>query len=86
MGPVVSRVRINELTGGYLADFDQIVIHVPLLPEERAIYDREMRLFRSVYKLFRRTASDRWQDFVAAAMHFPQSEDGRQGDNHAGRR
>ncbi len=75
IGPTVFRTSVSELSGTYLAAFDQVELHVPLDPDERAAYDAAQAVFRPFYAAFRRLAPrSPWRDFVAAAN---QSREGR---------
>lgn len=75
IGPVVFELKLADLAGRWLADFDLVVLHIPLNREERRQYDDEMLVFRPVFRHFRRLAPEgTWADFVASANR---SEEGR---------
>jgi superfamily II DNA or RNA helicase len=75
VGPVVYELGIEDLAGSALAELDRVVLHVELEPEERAIYERLVSLYKPQQRLF--WASNpraTWSDFVRAASR---SQDGR---------
>ncbi len=76
LGPVVYRRSLQELAGRYLADFDVVVLNVPLDDDERAAYAADQALFRPVAAAFWRMAPrSSWADFMAAAR---ESREGQQ--------
>ncbi len=73
IGPTVFRTSVNELAGTYLADFEEIVLHLPLEPDERAEYEAARAVFRRWYAAFRRFAPGAdWKDVVATANQSPE--------------
>jgi superfamily II DNA or RNA helicase len=73
VGPVVHRETVADLAGSWLADFEIVVVHVGLDPEERARYESDYRIFSEVNRRFRRLdPQGSWQEFVAAASHSPE--------------
>jgi superfamily II DNA or RNA helicase len=75
VGPVVHRQSVADLAGTWLADFELVVVHLGLDPEERARYDADSRIFREVSRQFRSMyPHGTWQEFVSAAS---QSREGR---------
>jgi superfamily II DNA or RNA helicase len=75
VGPVVYSQSVADLAGTWLANFDLVVVHLSLEPEERARYDADNRIFRDVNRQFRRIhPHGTWQEFVSAAS---QSKEGR---------
>jgi superfamily II DNA or RNA helicase len=73
VGPLVYELAIADLTGGYLASFDAIALHLDLTAAERATYDSLMDTFRSVHQEFRRLAPRAdWQSFVRFAAPTPE--------------
>jgi superfamily II DNA or RNA helicase len=69
VGPVVFQRSVQQLAGRYLADFEVVVLNLPLDEEERAAYEADQALFRPVHAAFRRVAPGaRWADFVAAVQ------------------
>ncbi len=68
VGPTVYELRVDELTGEFLAPYDAVVLHLDLTVEERAHYDELMATFRDVmggYRRFHPEAS--WDEFATAA-------------------
>ena len=65
-GPVVYRVRIHDLTGATLAPFEVITKEVAMLPQERAEYDHERKIYADYLKQaridFRQPGG--WQQFI----------------------
>ncbi len=75
IGPVVYQLRIADLAGTWLSDFDVLLVQLGLSPEERTKYDADRRIFAEVNRRFRRLDPHAtWQEFVSAAS---QSPDGR---------
>lgn len=75
VGPVVHRENVADLAGTWLADFELVVVHVGLEPDERARYDADNRIFSEVNRQFRKMHPyGTWQEFVSAAS---QSLEGR---------
>lgn len=75
LGPIVYELSLQELRGSVLADFDLIRVHVDLEPDERARYETEMDLFRTVNRAFRSLhPAGSWQDF---AFYAARTEAGR---------
>src|SRR5205814_3435052 len=75
VGPVVYRQSVADLAGTWLADFELVVVHLGLDPEERARYDADNRVFREVNRQFRGMyPHGTWQEFVSSAS---QSREGR---------
>jgi superfamily II DNA or RNA helicase len=54
VGPTIYELRIDELTGEFLAPFDTVVLHLDLTSEERTEYESLMAVFRDVMHRFRR--------------------------------
>ena len=68
IGPVVFELNLGDLAGRWLADFDLVLLRTPLTADERRRYDEELRIFRPVFREFRKLAPDApWADFVAAS-------------------
>jgi superfamily II DNA or RNA helicase len=68
VGPTVYELRIDELTGEFLAPFDTVVLHLDLTPEERTEYESLMAVFRDVMHRFRRfNPGATWDEFATAA-------------------
>lgn len=75
IGPCVCELRIGDLVGSWLADFDNVVLRVRLDARERAEYEGAVRVFRDGYQRFRALAPlGQWREFVALAGR---SEEGR---------
>ena len=61
-------LAIGDLTGRYLADFDQVTLHVDLAPEERRTYETDIGTFRSFHSRFRELHPEAsWEDFARSA-------------------
>lgn len=68
VGPPVYELAIGDLTGGFLASFDAITLHLDLTDAERSRYQALMAIFSTVHKAFHRLApTASWQDFVRSA-------------------
>ena len=75
MGPCVCALRIADLSGTWLADFECTVVGLRLTADEQKQYDHACEVFRAVFDRFRAfSPGGRWQDFVALASR---SEAGR---------
>ncbi len=75
LGPVCYQLKIGDLVGSWLADFDVVVMQLGLDREERAKYSADHRIFAEVNRRFRRLhPHGTWQEFVSAAS---QSAEGR---------
>jgi len=73
VGPLVYELAIADLTGGFLASFDVIALHLDLTDGERTTYESSMDTFRAVFKQFRRLApTASWRDFVRFATPTPE--------------
>jgi superfamily II DNA or RNA helicase len=73
IGPLVYELAIADLTGGFLASFDIIALHLDLTEGERATYESLMETFRAIHKQFRRLApTASWQEFVRFAAPTPE--------------
>jgi superfamily II DNA or RNA helicase len=73
VGPVVHRETVADLAGIWLADFELVVVHVGLEPDERARYDADNRIFLDANREFRKmNPYGTWQEFVSAASQFPE--------------
>lgn len=68
VGPVRYELSIGDLKGGYLADYDVVVLRAPLNVDERRRYSEEQAVFSPMFRAFRQTAPGAsWQDFVRVA-------------------
>lgn len=68
IGPTVERLSIADLAGTYLADFDLVVLRLPMDAEERAAHAREWSAYRAVFDLLRADAPEAsWQELCAVA-------------------
>lgn len=75
LGLVVFRLSVADLSGSFLAPFDNIVLHLDLDRGERAEYDQLTARFREALLRFRRFHPGAgWDDFVRAAGR---SDEGR---------
>jgi superfamily II DNA or RNA helicase len=76
IGPVAYRKEINDLAGGFLAEYDTERVEVELAPAERAEHDAERAIYRAfVEKSGIRLGSQRgWTDFI---MMTARSAEGR---------
>jgi len=68
VGPIVFQLGVADLAGSYLADFDLIVMRLPLDRDERTQYDAEYRVFSLAFRSFARIhPGGDWQDFTRVA-------------------
>ncbi len=68
VGPTIYELRVDDLTGEFLAPFDIVVLHLDLTPGERAEYDALMTTFRDVMRRFARFhPGATWDEFAKAA-------------------
>jgi superfamily II DNA or RNA helicase len=68
MGPCVCELRVADLAGTWLADYDNIVVQVSLSEAERARYQHCMQVFRGVFDRFRVFHPEgAWREFTAFA-------------------
>jgi len=75
VGPVAYQLRVGDLAGSWLADFDIVVLRLGLDRDERKTYAADRRIFTDVNRRFRRLhPQGTWQEFVSAAS---QSAEGR---------
>jgi superfamily II DNA or RNA helicase len=68
VGSTIFELRVDDLTGEFLAPFDTVVLHLDLTAEERTEYESLMAVFRDVmhrYKRFNPGAT--WDEFAKAA-------------------
>jgi superfamily II DNA or RNA helicase len=75
IGPVVYRLGVSDLAGGFLAAYDIVPVEIELDLNERAAYEESLAIFRRVHRPFvlaHPHAS--WLDFVRAAS---QMDNGR---------
>lgn len=56
LGPVVFELRISDLTGSFLADFDVVTLSLDLSPAERRDYDAAIRPFTEAVRARSRTS------------------------------
>ena len=73
IGPIVYELKIADLAGTWLAEFDVLTVHLGLSRDERTSYDADRRLFSEMNRNYRRVdplAS--WQEFVSAASQSPE--------------
>ena len=75
VGRVVYELRIDELTGEFLAPFDTVVLHLDLTESERSEYESLMATFGDAMRRFKRFAPNAtWDEFAKAAAR---SDEGR---------
>jgi superfamily II DNA or RNA helicase len=75
LGPVVCQLSIQDLAGEWLADFDTVVLELPLTPSEQTQYGLASERFRAVFESYRRVNPRAlWNEFVTTASR---SEEGR---------
>jgi len=75
VGPVCYQLRVADLAGTWLAEFDLLVLRVALDREERRRYERDRSLYAEVSRRFWHLHPDAsWQEFVVWAL---QSSEGR---------
>ena len=68
IGPITYELRVDDLTGEFLAPFDGVVLHLDLTPSERNEYESLMTRFREVLRRFRAIdPNGDWKDFSRAA-------------------
>jgi superfamily II DNA or RNA helicase len=76
IGPVAYRKEINDLAGGFLAEYDTERVEVELAPGERAEHDAERAIYRAFVEKsgIRMSSLCGWADFI---MMSARSADGR---------
>ena len=75
IGPAVYELRVEALTGEFLAPFETVVLNLDLTDEERAEYESLMATFGDTMRRFKRMAPGAtWDEFAKAAA---QSDAGR---------
>lgn len=77
VGATVFELAIPDLSGSYLAPFDNAILGVDLTAEERRSYERWVALYRGPFRTFRLLhgpGAFRWESFVRAASR---TEEGR---------
>ena len=75
VGPTVYELRVDELTGEFLAPFDTVVLHLDLTPQERSEYESHMAFFRDVMRRYKRfNPRSTWDEFAKVAAR---TEEGR---------
>lgn len=68
VGPVVLSLRVDDLRGDALADYDLVTVPIELDRDERARYREHRARFAAVYGPFQRAAPEAtWRDFVRSA-------------------
>jgi superfamily II DNA or RNA helicase len=68
VGPRIFELTVRDLAGRYLAELDLVVMRLALTPEERADYEREVGVFRTlVARCGRLPPPSDWGQFVRAA-------------------
>jgi superfamily II DNA or RNA helicase len=68
VGPTIYELRVDELTGEFLAPFDTVVVHLDLTTQERIEYEALMAVFRDVMHRFRRFhPGATWDEFAKIA-------------------
>ncbi|HEX7599270.1 MAG TPA: helicase-related protein, partial [Polyangia bacterium] len=68
-------LRVDDLTGEFLAPFDMVVLHLDLTPAERGEYETLMATFQQILRRFRAIDPHaNWQEFARAAA---KTNDGR---------
>ena len=73
VGPVVFELAVADLTGGFLASFDAITLHLELSPDERTAYSELYERFAAVHAEFCRLAPDAgWANFTRHASRSPE--------------
>jgi len=75
VGPVVYRLGVSDLAGGFLSSYDIVPVEIELNIDERARYEESLATFRRAHRPF--LASNpgaSWVDFVRAAS---QTDNGR---------
>jgi superfamily II DNA or RNA helicase len=75
IGPAVYRLRIADLAGKWLADFDLVTVQLGLNAAERAAYTGDARIFDEYRRRSRGSAARdgaTWADFVSSAAQSPE--------------
>ena len=68
VGPTIYELRVDDLTGEFLAPFDTVVLHLDLTAEERTKYESLMAVFRDVMRRYKRfNPGATWDEFAKAA-------------------
>jgi superfamily II DNA or RNA helicase len=68
IGPTVCELRVSDLSGLWLADFENIVLGLRLSTDEQKRYEYLCGTFRAVFERFRAfNPSGTWRDFTAFA-------------------
>jgi len=77
LGPVVYRLGVADLAGGFLSSYEIVPVDVELDLDERALYETSLAIFREIHRAFlAKQPGASWIDFVRAAST---SDRGRQG-------
>lgn len=75
LGPVVYRLGVSDLVGGFLSSYDLVPVEIELDVGERASYEASLAIFRCVHRPFvGRNPGASWADFVRSASR---SDEGR---------
>jgi superfamily II DNA or RNA helicase len=73
VGPIAYELRVGDLAGTWLADFDLVLVHLGLNRDERAAYSADHRVFAEVNRHFRELhPQGTWQEFVSVASQTPE--------------
>jgi superfamily II DNA or RNA helicase len=76
VGPVVCELKVSDLAGLWLADFDSIVLRLRMSAAERTRYDADVATYRDLYRSFRALAPRAtWKDFVTMASRSPEGRE-----------
>ena len=68
LGPVVYRLGVADLAGGFLSSYEIVPVHVELDLDERALYETSLTIFREIHRAFlAKQPGASWVDFVRSA-------------------
>jgi superfamily II DNA or RNA helicase len=68
VGPIVYQLNVDDLRGKWLADFDRVVLRLPLEDDERARYVADYGMFKDVHAVFSRAnPGASWEEFSSYA-------------------
>jgi len=76
IGPTVFEMKIDDLAGTHLKDFQILVLYLDLSPEERFAYELDARIYREALARFQKLVPD--ADWVSFAKSASRSIGGRE--------
>lgn len=75
VGPVVTRLAIDDLQGAWLAELEHLILPVPLGPHERREHDRDRRSFDAWARpWWREHPQAGWEELQRAALACPEGQ------------